>query len=83
MGFKDDIDVAQYSLPLSVTFSYDGANVSDPQIQLNLYNAAGHLIQGLSAELTLTPTQKTQLKNALDARLATFESNTGWTLLEE
>ncbi len=83
MGIKEDIDVAQYSLPLSVTFSYDGVAVSDPLVQLNLYNAAGHLIQGFSTELVLTPTQKTQLKNALDARLATFESNTGWTLLDE
>ncbi len=83
MGIKEDIDVAQYSLPLSVTFGYDGVEVSDPLIQFNLYNAAGHLIQGFSTELTLTPTQKTQLKNALDARIATFESNTGWTLLDE
>ncbi len=81
MGIKEDVDIAHYNLPIHIEFRYDGVEVSDPKVRIELTNAAGVRVRSVGAVLTLTATQKTQLKNSLDARIATFESNTGWTQL--
>ena len=79
MGIKEDFDIVHYKFPLQVYFEYDGTEILDARVRIDLRNAAGDRIRGFTQELTLTAGQKSALANVLNTKLAAFESATGWT----
>ncbi len=79
MGLKEEFEIAHYEFPAYITLHYDGNEISDADIAIQLTNADGDHVRFATQAMPLSPTQKANLKTVLENRIAALESSTGWT----
>jgi hypothetical protein len=87
MTIKDRYTVTQYTLN-KITLEKrlnDAGEIIDivGYAYVELFNADGDKLGNDRIDLGLTTGEKTAVKNRVAARIATFESATGWTPYEE